>query len=179
MIGMEKGRRKPTPPGLGRSHDLRHGDPIPEDWFRTSPLPLLQLRNGLRVANFSSGHPYIFEDSTKLEACTQERVAALALSPPTLDATAPGGRWTDVRVDLGAALPPQVLTELERLVSVRNEGTFDVLLVTRSMLDALGAQARGGAISAELKHMIVCGVRMPVLRNPTRNTYCLDRFAPP
>lgn len=179
MINVEGGKRKPTMPGLSSSRSLRRGDPLPEDWFRTSPLPILQLRNGLRVANFASSHPYIFGDNTKLEACSLERSSVLALNLPTIDSPEPKGRWIDVRIDLGAELPPRVLTELERLVSVWREGSFDVLLVPRGTLDALGAQARGGTVSDDLRSMIIRAVRMPVLRDRTRNTYQSDRFTPP
>lgn len=44
-----------------------------------SAAPVVTLSNGLRVANFSSPHPFTFEDGTVLPACDAERCNALKM----------------------------------------------------------------------------------------------------
>jgi len=44
-----------------------------------SMMPKAKLTNGLVVANFSSGHPFTFEDGTVLPACQDDRVQALVI----------------------------------------------------------------------------------------------------
>ena len=45
-----------------------------------SEAPVTTLSNGLRVANFSSGHPFTFVDGTILAPCQADRVEALSLA---------------------------------------------------------------------------------------------------
>jgi len=42
-------------------------------------MPIVTLKNGLRVGNFSSPHPFTFDDGTVLPACSVERTKRGAL----------------------------------------------------------------------------------------------------
>jgi hypothetical protein len=44
--------------------------------MKYSPAPVVMLSNGLLVANFSSPHPFNFEDNTILSACDRSRAEA-------------------------------------------------------------------------------------------------------
>lgn len=42
-------------------------------------MPKIKLQNGLTIANFSSGHVFIFDDGSVLPACEDDRVETLML----------------------------------------------------------------------------------------------------
>lgn len=56
--------------------------------------PIVKLRNGIVVANFSSPHQFTFDDGTVLAACSAERSKFLMLE--AVETEVPNGRWTDI-----------------------------------------------------------------------------------
>jgi len=46
-----------------------------------SPMPTARLQNGLVVGNFSSPHPFEFDDGTPLGACEEDRVRLGSVQP--------------------------------------------------------------------------------------------------
>ena len=46
-------------------------------------MPILMLKNGIKVANFSSPHSFTFDDGTVLESCNETRSAELLLNKTT------------------------------------------------------------------------------------------------
>jgi hypothetical protein len=59
--------------------------------------PVVTLSNGLRVANFSSPHQFLFEDGTVLEACSPERAKRLMLVQHETEVPT-GKQWTDIEL---------------------------------------------------------------------------------
>ena len=71
--------------------------------------PVLELSSGARIANFSSGHPFLFDDGRTLCACDHERVERLKMEPQERELLSEG-RWTDIVIDF--ELTQVVLDEL-------------------------------------------------------------------
>lgn len=93
------------------------------------------LTNGLRVANFSSPHPFHFEDGSVLEACAPDRVAAGALNRE--DEERPWGLWD--RDDIIAVVPKFSLSEQvwSLLVELEQDKSVDIVLIPFPVLEAL------------------------------------------
>jgi len=124
-----------------------------------STAPVVTLSNGLRVANFSSPHPFNFEDGSVLEACQPDRVAAGALERE--EETRPWGMWDrdDIvavvpyrsrpgaaacrpmwdRDDIVAVVPKFSLSEQvwNLLVDLEKDNGVDIVLIPFPVLEAL------------------------------------------
>lgn len=100
-----------------------------------SAAPVVLLSNGLRVANFSSPHPFNFEDGSVLEACQPDRVAAGALERE--EETRPWGFWD--RDDIVAVVPKFSLSVpvWELLLELEKDNAVDIVLVPYPVLEAL------------------------------------------
>lgn len=72
--------------------------------------PVVELSNELKVLNFSSPHPFNFEDGTTLPACSAERALSLMLKTEERESLSPCLRWTDV--DLEFKMSESVRSEL-------------------------------------------------------------------
>ena len=108
-----------------------------------SPATTVVLTNGLKVANFSSPHPFKFEDGSVLEACAPDRVAAGALNRE--DEERPWDLWD--RNDIIAVVPKFSLSEQvwNLLVELEQEKGIDIVLVPFPVLEALrNAKGTGG-----------------------------------
>jgi hypothetical protein len=102
--------------------------------------PVVKLSNRLVVANFSSPHPFNFEDGSVLEACSPDRVAAGALNREEEERS-----WGfKDRDDIIAVVPKFTLNERiwEMLVELELDETIDIVLVPFPVLEAL-RNARG------------------------------------
>lgn len=93
--------------------------------------PAISLKNGLRVANFSSPHEFNFEDGSVLPACTKERAMVLNLARNDREVLWDGPRspsWPTEELVLavtpGFATTPEIIAELAEL-----EGHWDVDIV--------------------------------------------------
>ena len=95
--------------------------------------PVVVLSNGIKVANFSSPHPFNFQDGNVLEACAPERVKAGALDVVDVETDwpgLPGVRAVTPHFRMNVTLY-QLLQELEDDVNV------DVILIPFPVLEAL------------------------------------------
>lgn len=97
-------------------------------------IPVVTLSNGLRVANFSSPHPFVFDDGTILGACTDEwaRATELASNEGSYPQEIRGIEITNVEVQWGT-------TEFIRdcLATVEERDDIDILLVPFPLVVAL------------------------------------------
>ena len=100
-----------------------------------SPAPIVVLTNGLKVANFSSPHPFNFEDGSVLAACAPDRVAAGALNRE--DEERPWGLWD--RDDIVAVVPRFTLSEQvwALLIELEQDKSIDIVLIPFPVLEAL------------------------------------------
>lgn len=102
--------------------------------------PAVTLSNGLRVANFSSPHPFHFVDGTVLPACDEARSKHLSMD--RADAVT---EWTgplfNVRVPIQQVKPVFVLNDatLAELEAMQESWDLDIILVPFPMLQALQA----------------------------------------
>lgn len=96
--------------------------------------PIIMLSNGLRVANFSSPHPFTFVDGCILPACDAQRCGRLSLRAieNTKSTMINEISFTDIK--LSFELDFNCLHELDRLES--NEDV-DIVLVPLPVLTAL------------------------------------------
>lgn len=105
-------------------------------------VPVVALSNGLRVANFSSPHPFTFVDGHVLPACAPERAQWLMLEAEETRVTNHiTQRWghTNVGVPitdiiLSWKLTPDVMAEVARLHEVED---IDIVLVPLPVMQAL------------------------------------------
>lgn len=95
-------------------------------------FPVVTLSNGVRVANFSSPHPFSFDDGSVLPACSAERSAALSLSTEEVVEKSACGRWNDIR--LRFMMSESVFRELKEMSS--NE-SVDIILVPFPVMEAI------------------------------------------
>ena len=100
-----------------------------------SAAPVVTLSNGLRIANFSSPHPFNFEDGTILEACQEDRVKAGSLDKE--EEVRPWGHWD--RVDIVAVTPKFVVNQKvwDLLVQLEDDKGVDIVLIPFPLLEAL------------------------------------------
>ena len=98
-----------------------------------SKAPRIKLSNGIIVANFSSPHPFNFEDGNVLEACSPDRVAAGAL-----ERTEQERPWGD-RDDIVAVTPVFKLSDsvIDLLEELHQDTDIDVVLIPFPVLEAL------------------------------------------
>lgn len=104
-----------------------------------SSAPVVTLTNGLRVANFSSPHPFNFEDGTVLPACAPDRVAAGALERTDEERPWPG-QVTPLCQDAIVAVVPQFrLSEQvwQLLIELQADDSVDIVLIPFPVLEAL------------------------------------------
>lgn len=96
--------------------------------------PRATLKSGLVIVNFSSPHPFLFDDDTILGSCDQERSLALALKVAekhVYRTTIRRARIEDVI--MGYAMTDAVLDEL---FALDQDETVDIILVARPVQDA-------------------------------------------
>ena len=92
------------------------------------------LSSGLRIANFSSPHPFTFEDGTVLPACSPERAKALELD---VQENPVGSSWPGtVNIELTPTMTAVVAAELEKL---ENDEGVDVVLIPLMVMAAIKA----------------------------------------
>lgn len=103
--------------------------------MKMKDAPTTTLTNGLRVANFSSPHPFTFEDQTVLEACDIERSRALSLiSEEILTPNPANDRVYDV--NLSFKVDPVSMRQLGWL---EEQDDIDVVIVPLPVISALKA----------------------------------------
>lgn len=137
-------------------------------------MPIVALKSGLRVANFSSPHPFTFVTGEHLPACSPERARALMLEVGEREVVNPKG-FTDIRLEF--LMSDAVEQELEKLLGCYTD--FDVLLVPLPVQQAIRAcdVAAGGMGSDKWHRMLrftrVCRVADRVSRSIYGDRFCL------
>ncbi len=106
------------------------------------PMPIVTLKSGLRVGNLNACHSMTFEDGSVLPACTDHRsvYGSLLFDTTFTTRTTPANvQWRETRVQ------PHLSKDLSELVqqafSMWERGEVDVVIVSRSVLDALKSDA--------------------------------------
>lgn len=93
-------------------------------------VPVVTLKNGLRVANFSSPHPFTFDDGTVLPACSTERARSLMLEADELSTSQE--KWTDI--ELSFVMSTTVGLAIDEL---QDDPDIDIILVPLPVMEAL------------------------------------------
>jgi len=90
------------------------------------------LSNGLRVANFSSNHPFKFVDGTELKPCSVDRCKALMLEVEEKEFKRSTTAWTDIRIqfNMNEAV-------LDALSVAQKDNDIDIVLCPLPVLTAL------------------------------------------
>lgn len=98
----------------------------------------VELSNGLVVANFSSPHPFNFEDGTVLEACSPERARALMLVATEIESVVEVRGRQVIDIDLSFSMTPTVEQELSELCL---DESIDIVLVPLPVLQCARARS--------------------------------------
>lgn len=122
------------------------------------------LTNGVRVANFSSPHPFKFTDGTELPACSPERAKSLELN--LREVKTPHTSLPISDVSLEPTLTPNVREELIRMTAVPE---IDIIVVPLMLLDAV---RRAGELNFFFKIRVI---RVPdrVSKLVSINEFCV------
>ncbi|TXH55011.1 MAG: hypothetical protein E6Q97_09675 [Desulfurellales bacterium] len=122
--------------------------------------PVVTLSTGVRIANFSSPHPFTFDDGTVLPACSVDRANWLLLE--SFEMLMPRGLWEDVELqfDLSDTVASAVL-ELER------DNDVDIILVPFPVLEALKARRR------QIGKCRVCRIADRVAKTVCSRKFCV------
>jgi hypothetical protein len=98
-----------------------------------SSSPVVTLTNGIRVANFSSPHPFNFTDGTICPPCEADRVKAGSLDRMDVESPFPG------LPGITAVIPKFKLNDLlrEELRALQLDSGVDVVLVPFPVLEAI------------------------------------------
>ena len=101
------------------------------------PMPIAVTKFGLKIGNFSSPHPFEFDDGTILPACEPDRVKAGSLNvheEETENENSSGKKWTDLTIEF--KLSPSVAELLREAVELYETGMVDVVIVPLPVLTA-------------------------------------------
>ena len=96
-----------------------------------SKYPVVTLKSGLRVANFSSDHPYKFTDGSYLAPCDKKRAVALKLD--ILEHLIEEDRRGFKSVRLQIKLLPLVEYEIQR---VHEDSEVDIAIAPLMIMEA-------------------------------------------
>jgi hypothetical protein len=96
-------------------------------------VPVVTLTNGVKVANFSSPHPFTFTDGTVLPACSAERAQATKLEAVEQESPHPTCKGV-VDIQLDWKITSYIFKELGKL-DLRED--VDVILVPFPVMTAL------------------------------------------
>ncbi len=97
----------------------------------TLDIPIVTMRNGLRVGNFSSPHTFTFNTGEVLAACSSERANALMLETEEVEVPSECGRWTDIQLKF--KMSPAVLQAILEV----DLAAMDILIVPLPVRRAL------------------------------------------
>jgi hypothetical protein len=147
---------------------LKEGSPMNDKM----PMPIVALKSGLRVANFSSPHPFTFVTGEVLPACSPERAKALMLEVDEVEVKNPKG-FTDIRPSF--RMSDAVEQELEKLLGCYTD--FDVVLVPLPVLQAIRAcDVAAGGMGSDKWHRMLRFTRSCRVADRVAKTVYGDRF---
>jgi len=165
---------------------LNHLKALKEGKIMNDKMPIVTLKSGLRVGNFSSPHSFTFVTGEVLPACSPERAKALmleALEVATrrehgLDVRYHGG-WVDIALTF--RMSDVVLDALRAVQPLIELGAVDVLIVPlpvkRAMDEWLAERARNDEaldILVEVQHHArTCRVADRVTKTIYGDRFCL------
>ncbi len=103
-------------------------------------MPIVELENGIKVANFCSPHPFNFTTGEVLPACSPERVKALSLDVVEKESPHPRNpEITDIEIRFE-------LTDVIKLaLQAAQESEADVVLVPFPLLEASREWIKGSS----------------------------------
>jgi hypothetical protein len=101
-------------------------------------MPIITLSNGLRVANFSSPHPFRFTDGSELPECSPERARVSKLQAHEVETDR--GLWTDI--DLEFVMSDECESMLREAWKLWRAGEVDIVIVPFPVLNAWKATKR-------------------------------------
>jgi prephenate dehydrogenase len=124
-------------------------------------MPVAVLKSGMTVGNFSSPHPFTFEDETVLQGCDAERCKALSLREEEVEAPFLG----DARkYGVTAVTPKFGITDEVRSALVQASYEADLVLISFPTLSALKE-------AGELENFLsVCTIRADRLTKKVSTT---------
>ena len=100
-------------------------------------MPTITLASGLKVANFSSPHPFEFDDGSRLESCEESRSRTTMLKPEEVEVGG-DGRFTLIALEL--RMSPEVHQAIEAARVQRTEEGIDLVIVPFPVLNAMSDQ---------------------------------------
>lgn len=128
--------------------------------------PVVTLASGVRVANFSSPHPFTFDDGSTLPGCSAERANALMLHAQ--EVASPSRFAGVVDIELSFAMSDAVRAELGRLV-MRDD--IDIILVPLPVMQAAKESEPGFQLAA-LSKVRTCRVVDRVAKTVSSTRFC-------
>ena len=136
-------------------------------------IPIVTLKNGIRVGNFSSPHTFTFNTGEVLAACSSERANALMLETEEVEVPSECGRWTDIQ--LSFKMSETVLEALKDL----DISDFDIMIVPLPVLKALDAYlAKRGWYNTRYIELVSDKCRVCLSADRVTKTIFSDRFCP-
>ncbi len=93
--------------------------------------PVITLKNGITIANFSSPHKFRFVTGEELPACAKERARNLMLECEEIEHPNTSCLWTDLEIEF--SMSNAVMAELEKVCA----GDIDILLVPLPVLQCV------------------------------------------
>ena len=124
--------------------------------------PVITLKNGLRIANWSSPHPFTFTTGEILPECDEKRVKLMNLDITETILDAKG--WDDVEIHID--IPQHVYFDL---IELQDNPDIDIILVPFMVLNALKKNK-----TCNLKHVDKC--RCIRMANRMTKTIYPDKF---
>ena len=91
---------------------------------------MITLSNGIRVANFSSPHPFVFQDGSKLNGLTPEKSSQLELIVVENDES-------DGDVSLDFILSDSAIAELNYWLDVHQQDKVDRVIIPYPLMMAM------------------------------------------
>ena len=101
-------------------------------------MPVIQLNNGLKVANFSSPHTFRFTSGEELDRCSKERSSSLMLK--VVEVEEPQESWTDIQISF--RLNDAVSEALEAAERVAKDEGVNIILVPLPVMSSVKEAGR-------------------------------------
>jgi len=99
-------------------------------------LPSVTLTNGLVVANWTSPHPFLFEDGSKLDACTKER-AILTMLKSEEQVRCKHDKYVSIKIEWG--LTWFLEEEIKKILNLWDNDRlpWNIMITPRPLLQAM------------------------------------------
>lgn len=131
----------------------------------TNEMPIITLKNGIRVGNFSSPHPFTFTSGEVLPACSEGRTKNLMLQNKEVEHD--NGRWVDI--ELSWEMSDEVAKELN---AIAKRDDVDIVLVPFPIMTAV----KETNTSADVASIILDKIRVCRSADRVTKTIYPNRF---